>query len=175
MATTTKTAAEKPAAEKTTAETATNGAAATDWMSFSNGAEWTAAAKEQFETMMTSFGGDFEGMRTQAEELSAEVQARLKATQTRASENQARLMEAAQEEVSGAVQLANDLTNAKTFADALTIHQSYWTKLFETRMERTRELTEATVETARETFTPIDVPFANFKAFEKFFVFPAKA
>lgn len=179
MATATKTAAKKTTAKKTTtaettAETA-NGAAATDWMSFSNGADWAAAAKEQFETMMNSFGGDFEEFRAQAEELTEEVQARVKATQTRATETNAKIMEAAQEEVSSAVQLASDLSGAKTFADALTIHQSYWTKLFETRMERAREMTEVTVEAARETFTPVEVPFANFKAFEKFFAFPAKA
>lgn len=188
MATTTKTAAKKPAAAKATAETSAtaetktetaNGAAKTDWMSFSDasnwGAEWTAAAKEHFETMLASFNGDFEELRAQAEDLSEEVQARFKATQARATETNAKIMEAAKEEVSDAVQLASDLTNAKTFADALTVHQSYWTKLFETRMERARELTEATVEAARETLSPVEVPFANFKSFEKFFAFPAKA
>ena len=42
-------------------------------------------------------------------------------------------------------------------------------------MERARALTEATVEAARETMTPVETPFANFKAFEKFFAFPVKA
>ncbi|WP_425409642.1 phasin family protein [Hyphococcus sp.] len=174
MATTTKTAAKKTAAKKATAEKKMTDAA-TDWMSISGGSEWADVAKEQFETMLRSFGGDFEEMRAQAEELSEEMQTRFKSTQERASENQARLMEAAQEEVSGAVQLANELTTAKSFVEALNIQQSYWTKLFETRMERARELTEATVETARETMTPVEMPFANFKAFEKFFVYPAKA
>ncbi len=175
MATTTKTTAKKTAAKKTTAD---NGAKASDFtnvMSFGDSAEWVNTAKEQFETAMSSFGGNFEDMRAQAEELTEEVQSRLKSTQERAAETNARLMEAAQEEVSGAVQLANELTSAKSFADALTIQQSYWTKLFETRMERAREITETSVETARETFAPVEAQFAPFKGFEKFFAFPAKA
>jgi hypothetical protein len=173
--TTTKTATPKETAEKTAASNGAQKIDFTNMMSFANGAEWAETAKEQFETMMSSFGGNFEDMRAQAEEMTEEMQTRFKTTQDRAAQTNAKLMEAAQEEMSGAVQLASDLTNAKTFADALTVQQSYWAKLFETRMERAREMTEATVEAARETMTPVETPFANFKAFEKFFAFPAKA
>ncbi|WDI30293.1 phasin family protein [Hyphococcus flavus] len=172
---TTKTAAKKTTAKKTTASNGAQMTDFTDMMSFANGANWAETAKEQFETMMTSFGGNFEDMRAQAEEMTEEVQARFKATQDRAQETNAMLMEAAQEEVADAVQLASDLTNAKTFADALTVQQSYWTKLFETRMERAREMTEATVEVTRENMASVETPFASFKGFEKFFAFPVKA
>lgn len=167
MATTTKTAAKKATAapKKETA----------DVMSFANGADWAVNAKEQFDTMMSSFTGNFEEVRAQSEVFAETAQARLKAVQERAAKNNARLMEAAQEDMSSAVQFASDLGKAKTFADALNVQQTYWKNVFETGMARTRELTEASVEAARETMTPAEMPFANMKAFEKFFAFPAKA
>lgn len=171
MATNTKTAANKT----TAADTETKTIETPDVMSFGGGAEWAEKAKDQFETMMSSFTGNFDEMREQAEELAETTQARLKTVQDHAAKTNASLMEAAQEEMSGAVQFAQDLGKAKSFTDAIAVHQSYWTSLFETRMTRARELTEATVETARETMTPVEVPFANMKAFEKFFTFPAKA
>lgn len=144
-------------------------------MSFSNGTEWVEKSKEQFETMMSSFGGNFEEMREQAEELAETAQARMKRVQDCAAKNNACLIEAAQEEVSSTVQYAQDLTKAKSVTDAMALHQSYWSTLFENRMARAREITETTVDTARETMTPVEFPFANMKAFEKFFAFPAKA
>lgn len=166
MATTKKTAATKTAAPKTMNA---------DAMSFGNTAEWAEKAKEQFETMMSSFSGNFDDVRAQSEEFAETAQARLKAAQDRAAKHNARLMEAAQEDVSSTVQFASDLGKAKTFADALSVQQSFWTNMFETRMERTRELTEAAAEAARDVMTPAEMPFANSKMFEKFFAFPAKA
>lgn len=164
MATTSKTTAKTNTAKTETIDGAAN-----------NSADWAAAAQDQFETALNSFGGDFDEIRTKAEELTEQVQARLTATQEHAAQTNARLMEAAQEEVSSTVQLANDLTNAKSFADALTIQQTYWSNLFETRLTNARELTEKSVETARETFAPVATSFGDTKAFEKFFAFPAKA
>ncbi len=160
--------------KETTAKTAAPKTEAADMMSFA-GADWTANAKEQFETMMSSFTGNFDGMRAQSEEFAETAQARLKAAQDRAAKTNARLMEAAQEDMTTTVQFASDLGKAKTFADALSVQQSFWTNMFETRMERAREMTEATVEAARETMTPAEMPFANMKAFEKFFPFTVKA
>lgn len=174
MATATKTAAKKISAAKTETKTVEM-PDLTDVMSFSNGAEWVEKAKDQFETMMSSFTGNFDEMREQAEDLAETAQARMKCVQDCAAKNNASLMEAAQEEMSGAVQFAQDLGKTRSFADAMALHQSYWTNLFETRMARARALTETTVETARETMTPVELPFANFKAFEKFFAFPMKA
>jgi hypothetical protein len=165
MATTKKTAETTTAAKNMTA----------DMMSFGNGAEWAENAKEQFETMMSSFTGNFDDLRTQGEEFAETAQARLKAVQERAAKNNARLMEVAQEDMTTTVQFASDLGKAKTFADALSVQQSFWTNMFETRMERTREMTEAAAEAAREVMTPAEMPFANTKMFEKFFAFPAKA
>ncbi len=169
--TTTKTAAKKVSA----AETATKTVEPADVMSFAAGADWAATAKDQFEKMMSSFTGNFDEMREQSQDIAEKAKARLQAAQERAAKTNAELMEAAQEEMTNAVQFASDLGKATSFADALTVQQSYWTNLFETRMERARALTEATVEAARETMTPVETPFANFKAFEKFFAFPVKA
>ncbi len=181
--TTTKTAAKKiaDAATETAAEIETNArdvaSEAADVMSFSSAsaADWAKNAQEQFEAMMSSFTGNFDDMRAQAEDLSETAQARIKAAQDHAAKTNARLMEAAQEEMTSAVQFASDLGKAKTFADALSVQQTYWTKLFETRMAHARELTERSVEAARETMTPVETPFANMKALEKFFAFPLKA
>ena len=174
MATATKTAAKKIPAAKTETKTVEM-PDMTDMMSFSNGAEWVEKAKDQFESMFSSFTGNFDEMREHAEELAETAQARIKTVQDHAAKTNASLMEAAQEEMSGAVQFAQDLGKAKTFTDALSLHQSYWTKLFENRMARAQALTEATVETARESFSPVELPFANMKAYEKFFAFPLKA
>ncbi|WP_375205403.1 phasin family protein [Hyphococcus sp.] len=179
MATTTKTAAKKTAdaATKVASEIDTEIKALEmpDVMSFSSAADWAESAKEQFETMMSSFTGNFDDMRTQAENLAETAQARMKRVQDHAAKTNACLMEAAQEEMTSAVQFASDLGKAKTFADALSVQQSYWTKVLENRMAHARTLTESSVETARETMTPMETPFANMKAFEKFFAFPAKA
>ncbi len=174
MATTKKTAAKKVAAPATETK-AVESPVMPDIMSFSSAADWTETAKQQFETMMSSFTGNFGDMRAQAEGLAETTQARMKTVQDHAAETNTRLMEAAQEEMTSAVQFANDLSKAKSFADALSVQQSYWTKLFETRMAHAREISERSVATARETMTPIDTPFANMKAFEKFFAFPMKA
>jgi len=144
-------------------------------MSFGNGAEWAEKAKDQFETMMSSFTGNVDEVRAQNEKLVETAQERIKAAQERAVKTNARLMEAAQEDMTSTVQFASDLGKAKTFADALNVQQSFWKTMFETRMERTREMTEAASEAAREAMAPVEMPFANAKMFEKFFAFPAKA
>lgn len=171
MATTTKTAAKKVAAPATE----TKAVEMPDVMSFSSATEWAESAKDHFETMMSSFTGNFEDMRDQAEELAETTQARIKTVQDHAAKTNARLIEAAQEEMTSAVQFASDLGKAKSFADALSIQQNYWTKLLETRMAHARDITESSVEAARSSMTPVEAPFANMKAFEKFFAFPLKA
>lgn len=128
--------------------------------------EFTAAAQEQFQTAFEAFSGNAE-----------EMQAHFEKAQTQLSETNAELMQAAQTEVSEAVQFANDLTQAKTFADALEVQQAYWTNLFESRVERTRDLTEKTVEATKEVMAPA-TSFGDFfdpNAYTKFFPFATKA
>ncbi len=137
--------------------------------------DYTAAAREQFDTMMQAFTGNSEEMREKAEEAFGEMRTRFEATQKRAADINANLVEAAQTEASEAVQFANDLVKANSFTDALDIQRNYWTNLFETRVERTRKLTEATVESARENLTPVSSDFGKIfdtSAFENMFRFP---
>ncbi len=176
------------AAPKTTAKTAAKASAKkadSDVKSalvnesmFKSVEDYTASAREQFETMMQSFTGNMDGMRETAEDLAEEMRDRMKKSQDSIAEVNAGFMEAAQTEVADAVQFANNIAQAKSFADALEIQQDYWTKLFESRMERAREMTEASVEAARGTMAPVETSFTSFfdvKAFEKFFPFSVKA
>ena len=127
-----------------------------------------AAAQDQFATAFQTMTGAYEQMRQQFEK-----------TQSNYAEVSAKMMQAAQTEVSDAVQFANDLATAKTFGDALEVQQSYWTNLMHTRMERARELTELSVEAARanlpaETTAPLANMFDT-SAYEKFFPFGQRA
>ena len=145
---------------------------------FATADDFANAAHEQMETLMTAFTGNSEEMREKAEAMNEEFRARFEKTQQHVSEMNNELMEAARTEMSDAVQFANDLTQAKSVADALEIQRGYFSKLFETRMERAREMTENSVALARETATPANGAFAPYfdtKAFEKFFPFSAKA
>lgn len=145
---------------------------------FATADTFTNAAREQMETLVTAFSGNAEEMREQAEALNEEVRTRFEKTQKHVNEINNELIEAARTEMSDAVQLANDLTQAKTFADALEVQRGYWSKLFETRVERARELTEDSVEFVRENVTPANNAFPTYfdtKAFEKFFPFATKA
>ena len=85
---------------------------------------------------------------------------------------------AARDEMTEAVEFANSLARAKTVADALELQRGYWTKLFETRVERARAATEASVEATREMFDPINRSFAAAfsmtPSFDKFFPFGSK-
>ena len=145
---------------------------------FATADTFTNAAREQMETLVTAFSGNAEEIREQAEALNEEVRTRFEKTQKHVTEVNNELIEAARTEVSDAVQFANDLTQAKTFADAIEIQRGYWSKLFETRIERARELTEDSVEFVRENATPANNAFPTYfdtKAFEKFFPFATKA
>lgn len=178
------TATRKTTTAKTTTKAKT-AAAPTDVSENSNdnvfaaAEDFTSAAREQLETLMTSFNGNVEGMREQAEELTGEMRARFEKTQKHIADMNTDMMDAARTEMSEAVQFANDLAQAKTFADALDVQRNYWTNLFETRMERAREMSEASVELARESAMPATGSFANFfdnaKAFENVFPFAPKA
>lgn len=152
-------------------------AAATDVLKTAE--NMTDAAREQFETVMTSFSGNFDEMREQTEEIVGEVQLRVKKTQDHIADVNSTIVEAAREEVTEAVQFANDLAKAKTFADALEIQRDYWTNLFETRMERARDMTETSVEVAREAMTPMSTNFGsmfeNTNVFQNMFPMTPKA
>ena len=175
MATATTKTAAKPAAKTTTATTAKPTDLGVD--AFKSAEEMTAAAQDQFKKMVDMFTGNADDMREQAETVADEMRARFEKTQKQVADANADIVEAAREEISGAVQFANDLAQAKTFADALTLQQNYWTGLFQNRLEMTQELTQNAVDAARENLEPVDASFGSFfdqkKMFDAFF--PAKA
>lgn len=137
---------------------------------------FAATARDQFDTLFTAFNEQAETFRGQSEEFAETVRSNFEAAQSRFQSTSAEIMNAAREDLAGAVDFANELARAKTVADALEIQRTYWTGVFETRVERARGYANAAVETARESFEPFTKPYAGFVApsFEKFFPFAAK-
>lgn len=177
-AATSKTTAKTTAAQAKEKAAETASAAINDDAIFATADNFANAAREQMETLMTAFTGNTDELREKAEAMNEEFRARFEKTQQHVSEMNNELMEAARTEMSDAVQFANDLTQAKSVGDALEIQRGYFSKLFESRIERAREMTENSVALARETATPANGAFAPYfdpKAFEKFFPFAPKA
>lgn len=140
---------------------------------FQSADAFAGAARDQFDTMLSAFNEQAETFRGQTEEVLDQVRGNFEAAQTRLQATNAELMNAARAEMSEAVDFANELARAKTVADALEIQRGYWTNLFETRVERARELTNATVDAARESFEPFSKSMASFSASSPFAkVFP---
>lgn len=139
---------------------------------------WTDAAREQYETALKSFSDNAEKFRAQTEESLASAREGFEAANERMRVVSADALTAARDEMTEAVEFANSLARAKTVADALELQRGYWTKLFETRVERARVATEASVEATREMFDPINRSFAAAfsmtSSFDKFFPFGSK-
>ena len=106
------------------------------------------------------------------------LRAGFETAQERFSAVNADVMTAAREEMTDAVEFANELARAKSVSDAMEIQREYWTNLFETRVERTRAISQASAEAARETMEPftksMSSAFGAVPAFDKFFPFAAK-
>lgn len=135
------------------------------------------AARDQFQTVTDAFTKNAETMRDQAEDMIETFRGSFETARTRMQTVNAELVNAAREETANAVDFVNDLARAKSFADALEIQRGYWSNLFETRVERTRALTNASVDAARETFEPLSKSLSAFganAAFDKFMPFSAK-
>lgn len=139
---------------------------------------WGDAAREQYETALKTFNDNAEQFRTQTEEAVESARKGFDAANERMRVAGADAMTVAREEMTEAVDFMNDLARARTISDALEIQQGYWTKLFETRVERARAMTEASVEATREAMEPMTRNYASAfsfaPAFEKFFPFGSK-
>jgi hypothetical protein len=166
-------AATKKAAPRRTAKAAEDHAEA----SFSTANVFTDAAQQQYESVVKSFTESADEFRTKAEEAAETMREGFETAQERFGAVNADMMNAAREEMTDAVEFATELARAKTVTDAFEIQRAYWTKLFDTRIERTRALTEATTTAARDSFEPftksMNSAFGS-TAFEKFFPFAAK-
>ncbi len=135
--------------EKETKANATTGA-------FAASENFAKSAQDQIESFFSAFTENAETVRSQTDDMVKAVRENFENTTERFQSVNAELMNFAREEVTDAVDFANDLARAKTMADALEIQRDYWTNLFETRMERAREMTETTVAVARESFEPMN-------------------
>lgn len=146
--------------------------------SFAGAGVWGEAARDQYETAMRAFADNAEQFRAQAKEAYEQAREGFDLANERLRAVNADMIAAAREEMAGAVEFANDLARAKTLTDALEIQRGYWTKLFETRVERARSLTEASTEAARDAFAPMSrtfsTAFAIAPGFDKFFPFGSK-
>lgn len=144
----------------TTAETAANG------------------AREQFDTLFAAFTENAETLRDQTEEFFETFRSNFETAQSRLKDTSTELVEDARKEMAEAVDYMNSLARVTSVSDALELHRDYWTNLLETRVERTKELTEASAEAAREAFEPYSKSFSALSfdtaGFEKFFPFSAK-
>lgn len=167
MATAKKTAARKTAkAADTVAEDA-----------FSTAENMSNAARDQFETIIAKFTENAETFRAQSEEMMESVRGNFETAQTRFQTVNADLAAAARDEAAEAVEFVNSLSRATTLADAFEIQRDYWTNLFETRVERTRDLAKVSMDAARDSFEPFAKSMNAYSptaSFEKFFPFAAK-
>ncbi|GAB4522382.1 MAG: hypothetical protein Kow00133_09900 [Amphiplicatus sp.] len=145
---------------------------------FATAGAFAETAARQYDAFLTAFNSQAEAVRENAEEFAEAARANLETIRNRARAVNADFVAAAQDETARAIDFANELASARTIADALEIQRSYWTELFETRLERARKFADLSVETARETFEPfvksLDAGFAKTRAFEKLFPFAAK-
>lgn len=138
----------------------------------------TAAARSQYENALMTFNDAAEKFRTQTEETYASARKGFDAANERMRAVGADAVAAVREEMTDAVDFANEIARAKSISEALEIQRDYWTNLFETRVERTRAIAEASVEAAREAFEPFNrsysSAFAFAPSFDKFFPFASK-
>jgi hypothetical protein len=139
---------------------------------------WSDAARDQYETALKTFNDTAEKFRAEAEEAFAAARTGFDAANERIQAVNADVMTATREEISDAVEFANELARAKSVADAFEIQRSYFTKLFDTRAARFRSLTEASAEAARAALDPMTKTYATAfsfaPSFDKFFPFAGK-
>ncbi|MDZ7629212.1 MAG: phasin family protein [Parvularculaceae bacterium] len=145
---------------------------------FADASAWSDAARDQYETALKSFNDSAEKFRADAEEALTATRDGFDAANERMKSFNADAMTAAQEEITGAVEFANELAHAKSIGDAFEIQRTYFTKLFETRSERLRSLTEASADAARAAFEPMTKTYASAfsfaPSFDRLFPFAGK-
>lgn len=178
MATATKKAAPaaKPAAK--TAETTVETAAASVNAAADNAFAFSDAARGQYDAMLKSFNENAEELHGRTQEMFEAAREGFENVQTNMQSVGAEAMDAARQEMTDAVDFANELTRAKTIADALEIQRDYATRLFEARVDRFRTMTQTTVDAVRETVEPMSrtmtTAFGKAPTFTTVFPFASK-
>lgn len=158
-----------------TTKTAPEGAAQN---AFGDVSSFADAARDHYETALKSFNDSAEKFRVQTEETMSSARESFEVASERMRSVSADALTHAREEMTGAVDFANELARAKSISDALELQRNYWTKLFDARVERARAFTEASVEASRSAFEPLNKSFTSAFAFapsfDKFFPFGTK-
>ncbi len=158
------------AAKKAAPETASNESA----FAFSN------AARDQYDTLLKAYSENAEEMHGRTQELMDATRASFETAQARFQEVGVEAFDAARQEMTDAVEFTNELAGAKTVAEALEIQRGYWSRFFEGRMERSRSLTQATVDAVRDSVEPVSDSLKTtfkteaFPGFNAFFPFAGK-
>lgn len=162
------------AAKKTTPE----GAAQNAFAAFGDVSSFAETARDQYETALKSFNENAEKFRAQTEDTMASAREGFEAASESLRTVSADALTHARTEMTEAVEFANELARAKSISDALELQRNYWTKLFETRVERARAYTQASVDASRSAFGPLNKSFTSAfaftPAFDKFFPFASK-
>lgn len=145
---------------------------------FGDVASFADAARDQYETALKSFSDSAEKFRAEAEASMTSAREGFEAASERMRDVSADALTHAREEMTQAVDFANELARAKSISDALELQRTYWTKLFDARVERARAYAEASVEASRSAFEPLNKSmtsaFAFAPSFDKFFPFASK-
>ncbi|MEO0399318.1 MAG: phasin family protein [Pseudomonadota bacterium] len=170
--------AAKPAAAKPAAADKPAGAANGDLgesaFAFSN------AARDQYDTLLKSFNDNAEDAHERAHEIFEAARESFETAQSRFQEVGAEAMEAARQDMADAVDFASELSRTKTVAEAMEVQRDYWSRFFETNMERTRTMTQTTADALRDSVEPMNrsvtTAFSNAQmpAFTAFFPFASK-
>lgn len=149
-----------------------------DFAAFADVGAFSEAAREHYETALKTFNENAETIRIQTEETLAAARLGFDAANERLRAVSADAVSAARAEMTEAVDFANELAKARSIGDALEIQRGYWTKLFETRVERARAMTQASVDATRDAFEPLNRSYASAfsfaPSFDKFFPFGSK-
>lgn len=135
------------------------------------------AVQDQFQSAMNSFADKAETMRVQAEDSFHTMRENTEKTAERFQAVNSEVVAAARDEMADAVDFVNELGRAKTMTDAFDIQRTYWTNLFETRVERARKITETTVEATQDSMKPFNDTMAtafDTSNFEKLFPFATR-
>lgn len=139
---------------------------------------WSDAARDQYETALRTFNDNAEKFRADAEEAFATAREGFDAANERIKTVNADILAATREEITEAVEFANELARAKSAGDAFEIQREYFTKLFDARAARFRAMTEASAEAARAAFEPMTKTYATAfsfaPGFDRFFPFGGK-
>lgn len=140
------------AARSTKAKAAAEDAAASAF-SF-GGAALNGTAREQYEAVFKAFSENAEEMQGRTQEWFDATRDGLSVAQAKMHEVNVEAMDMARQEMADAAQFANDLAKSGSFFDALDVQRAYFTQLFDSRIERSRHMTQTAVDAMRSTAEP---------------------